>query len=180
MLSGSRHSWAICCSAIAEETVGRIDTRMNGILAAARTKVMRIAFLRRFSRVSRSTSADRARSTPRGLTAVQRRKQGMKIALYTADLMRTSIFRGPGFFRLVLLTTIASLAFAADNSAAPRRPQPSARPKPRYDALPPPPPAITAGTRLLVVAPHPDDEVLAAGGLMQQVREAGGQVRVVY
>jgi LmbE family N-acetylglucosaminyl deacetylase len=35
-------------------------------------------------------------------------------------------------------------------------------------------------TRLLVIAPHPDDETLSAGGLMQQVREAGGQVRFVY
>jgi LmbE family N-acetylglucosaminyl deacetylase len=33
---------------------------------------------------------------------------------------------------------------------------------------------------LLVVAPHPDDEVLGAGGLIQQVHEAGGTVRVVY
>ncbi len=35
-------------------------------------------------------------------------------------------------------------------------------------------------TRLLVFAPHPDDEVLAAGGLMQRVRQRGGQVHVVY
>jgi LmbE family N-acetylglucosaminyl deacetylase len=40
--------------------------------------------------------------------------------------------------------------------------------------------AVGADTRLLVFAPHPDDEVLAAGGLIQQVREAGGTVHVVY
>ena len=39
---------------------------------------------------------------------------------------------------------------------------------------------VDAETRLLVVAPHPDDETLSAGGLMQQTREAGGQVRVIY
>jgi len=40
--------------------------------------------------------------------------------------------------------------------------------------------SLVADTRLVVFAPHPDDEVLAAGGLIQQVREAGGTVRVVY
>jgi len=35
-------------------------------------------------------------------------------------------------------------------------------------------------TRLMVIGPHPDDVVLAAGGLLQQVRSAGGAVRVVY
>jgi LmbE family N-acetylglucosaminyl deacetylase len=40
--------------------------------------------------------------------------------------------------------------------------------------------AIGAESRLLIFAPHPDDEVLAAGGLIQQVREAGGTVHVVY
>jgi LmbE family N-acetylglucosaminyl deacetylase len=39
---------------------------------------------------------------------------------------------------------------------------------------------VDAETKLLVVAPHPDDETLSAGGLMQQTREAGGQVRVIY
>ena len=39
---------------------------------------------------------------------------------------------------------------------------------------------VPEGTRLLVVAPHPDDEVLGAGGLMQQVHEGGGTVRIVY
>src|SRR5262245_49247126 len=34
-------------------------------------------------------------------------------------------------------------------------------------------------TRLLVVAPHPDDEALAAAGLIQRVRAAGGLVRVL-
>lgn len=33
--------------------------------------------------------------------------------------------------------------------------------------------------RLLVISPHPDDEVIAAGGLMQQVLQRGGEVRVV-
>jgi LmbE family N-acetylglucosaminyl deacetylase len=49
-------------------------------------------------------------------------------------------------------------------------------------AVPQPGPtlAVTQDTRVLVVAPHPDDEVLAAGGLMQRVRRAGGTVRVVY
>ena len=39
---------------------------------------------------------------------------------------------------------------------------------------------VDRDTRLLVFAPHPDDEVLAAGGLIQQVREAGGIVHVIY
>lgn len=39
---------------------------------------------------------------------------------------------------------------------------------------------ITAASRTLVVAPHPDDETIGAGGLMQQVQEAGGTLRVVY
>src|SRR5437016_599945 len=44
------------------------------------------------------------------------------------------------------------------------------------------PPTLSAGsdTRLLIFAPHPDDEVIAAGGLIQQVREAGGAIHVVY
>src|SRR3984957_18376814 len=45
---------------------------------------------------------------------------------------------------------------------------------------PPPPLPVVADTRLLIFAPHPDDEVIAAGGLIQQAREAGGTVRVVY
>lgn len=40
--------------------------------------------------------------------------------------------------------------------------------------------AVDAATRLLVVAPHPDDETLGAGGFIQQVREAGGTVHLVY
>jgi LmbE family N-acetylglucosaminyl deacetylase len=40
--------------------------------------------------------------------------------------------------------------------------------------------SVDATTRLLVIAPHPDDETLGAGGLMQRVREAGGQVHVIY
>lgn len=39
---------------------------------------------------------------------------------------------------------------------------------------------VDAGTNLLVVAPHPDDETLGAGGLMQRVHAAGGDVSVVY
>ena len=40
-------------------------------------------------------------------------------------------------------------------------------------------PAFSAQTRLLVVAPHPDDETIATGLLIQQVREAGGEVCIV-
>jgi len=40
-------------------------------------------------------------------------------------------------------------------------------------------PAISADTRLLVVAPHPDDETIATGVLVQQVRAAGGEVRIL-
>lgn len=39
--------------------------------------------------------------------------------------------------------------------------------------------AFSAHTRLLVVAPHPDDETIANGLLIQQVRAAGGAVRIV-
>src|SRR5262245_11208765 len=35
-------------------------------------------------------------------------------------------------------------------------------------------------TRLLVIAPHPDDETIGAGGLIQRVHAAGGQVRVAF
>src|SRR5262245_31904797 len=37
-----------------------------------------------------------------------------------------------------------------------------------------------ADTRLLVIAPHPDDETIGAGGLIERVHAAGGQVRVVF
>lgn len=40
-------------------------------------------------------------------------------------------------------------------------------------------PVFSAQTRLLVVAPHPDDETIATGLLIQQVRAAGGEVRIV-
>jgi N-acetyl-1-D-myo-inositol-2-amino-2-deoxy-alpha-D-glucopyranoside deacetylase len=40
-------------------------------------------------------------------------------------------------------------------------------------------PEFSASTRLLVVAPHPDDETIATGLLIQQVREAGGEVRIL-
>jgi LmbE family N-acetylglucosaminyl deacetylase len=39
--------------------------------------------------------------------------------------------------------------------------------------------AISANTRLMVIAPHPDDETIATGLLVQQVRAAGGEVRIV-
>ncbi|WP_158885116.1 PIG-L family deacetylase [Rhodanobacter sp. L36] len=40
-------------------------------------------------------------------------------------------------------------------------------------------PVFSAATRLLVIAPHPDDETIATGLLIQQVRAAGGNVRIV-
>jgi len=40
-------------------------------------------------------------------------------------------------------------------------------------------PAFSVLTRLLVVAPHPDDETIATGLLIQQVRAAGGEVRIL-
>jgi LmbE family N-acetylglucosaminyl deacetylase len=41
-------------------------------------------------------------------------------------------------------------------------------------------PAFDAATRVLIVAPHPDDETLCCAGVMQRVREAGGQVSVLW
>jgi N-acetyl-1-D-myo-inositol-2-amino-2-deoxy-alpha-D-glucopyranoside deacetylase len=46
-------------------------------------------------------------------------------------------------------------------------------------ALPAGWPVFSAQTRLLVVAPHPDDETIATGLLIQQVRAAGGAVRIL-
>ncbi|OOG56705.1 PIG-L family deacetylase [Rhodanobacter sp. C03] len=40
-------------------------------------------------------------------------------------------------------------------------------------------PPFSGKTRLLVVAPHPDDETIATGLLIQQVRAAGGEVRIL-
>jgi N-acetyl-1-D-myo-inositol-2-amino-2-deoxy-alpha-D-glucopyranoside deacetylase len=40
-------------------------------------------------------------------------------------------------------------------------------------------PRFSARTRLLVLAPHPDDETIGTGLLIQQVRAAGGEVRIV-
>ena len=40
-------------------------------------------------------------------------------------------------------------------------------------------PTFSAQTRLLVVVPHPDDETIATGILIQQVRAAGGTVRIL-
>jgi len=79
--------------------------------------------------------------------------------------MRSSLFRGFLVIAVILMTV-------RDDSAATARAQ--------LRAIPPQPPSISADTRLLVIAPHPDDEVLGAGGLIQHVREAGGEVRVVY
>jgi LmbE family N-acetylglucosaminyl deacetylase len=79
-------------------------------------------------------------------------------------MMRSSFARS-------LMAIGAVLLVFPEDSAAARRPH--ARPQA-------PTPVITSDTRLLVVAPHPDDEVLAAGGFMQQVRAAGGKVRVAY
>jgi len=39
---------------------------------------------------------------------------------------------------------------------------------------------VPSHVRLMVFAPHPDDETLAAGGLIQRVLTAGGEVRVVF
>jgi LmbE family N-acetylglucosaminyl deacetylase len=79
--------------------------------------------------------------------------------------------------RLVVLALTALCAVVAGGAcdrAQPERP-PDAERIP--DALSV---SVVADTRLVVFAPHPDDEVLAAGGLIQHVREAGGTVRVVY
>ena len=74
---------------------------------------------------------------------------------------------------------IAVIALAC--SDRPPVPQPGAAPTTGPSAASSPSTlSVGADTRLLIFAPHPDDEVLAAGGLIQQVREAGGTVRVVY
>jgi LmbE family N-acetylglucosaminyl deacetylase len=39
--------------------------------------------------------------------------------------------------------------------------------------------SLNAQTRLLVVSPHPDDESIATGELIQQVRQSGGDVRIL-
>lgn len=39
--------------------------------------------------------------------------------------------------------------------------------------------SLGAHTRLLVVSPHPDDESIATGELIQQVRQFGGEVRIL-
>lgn len=41
-------------------------------------------------------------------------------------------------------------------------------------------PSISPRTKLLIVSPHPDDEILVAGGLIQEVLKAGGEVKVVF
>ena len=40
-------------------------------------------------------------------------------------------------------------------------------------------PEFSARTRLLVIAPHPDDETIANGLLIQRVRAAGGEVKIL-
>jgi N-acetyl-1-D-myo-inositol-2-amino-2-deoxy-alpha-D-glucopyranoside deacetylase len=40
-------------------------------------------------------------------------------------------------------------------------------------------PAFSEQTRLLVVSPHPDDETIATGLLIQRVRAAGGEVKIL-
>ena len=40
-------------------------------------------------------------------------------------------------------------------------------------------PEFSAQTRLLVIAPHPDDETIATGLLIQRVRAAGGEVKIL-
>lgn len=42
-----------------------------------------------------------------------------------------------------------------------------------------PPLPLSNRTRLLIVAPHPDDETLGCGVLLQQVLEAGGEIRLL-
>ena len=34
--------------------------------------------------------------------------------------------------------------------------------------------------RVLIIAPHPDDDIIAAGGLMQHIVAAGGELRVLF
>jgi LmbE family N-acetylglucosaminyl deacetylase len=46
--------------------------------------------------------------------------------------------------------------------------------------IPSKPLEVPQGIRLMVFTPHPDDETLAAGGLIQRVRENGGTVSVVF
>lgn len=41
-------------------------------------------------------------------------------------------------------------------------------------------PHLERSSRVMVLVPHPDDETLATGGLLQQVRAAGGALRVVF
>lgn len=78
--------------------------------------------------------------------------------------MRRIVSCGSAVVAMMLLAEGQPLA------TAPRRQ--AARPTPRL--------TVDQSTKLLVIAPHPDDETLGAGGLMQRVREAGGQVHVVF
>ncbi len=67
----------------------------------------------------------------------------------------------------LVVALVPAPAFAASPQRQPDRQKPATL-------------SFTSETRLLVVAPHPDDEVLGAGGMMQRVRAAGGEVRIVY
>lgn len=72
---------------------------------------------------------------------------------------------------------VATLVTPADSSARARH---AARGGHARQAVETPTLTVDADTKLLVIAPHPDDETLSSGGLMQQTREAGGQVKVIY
>ncbi len=72
----------------------------------------------------------------------------------------------------VLLPALALLAWVGTNAYLGRL---SSVPTPFVQELP----GTESIQRLLVIAPHCDDEVLAAGGLIREVLQRGGQVRVV-
>jgi len=80
--------------------------------------------------------------------------------------------RVPDYWSARMAGAVIAGVLAIDSAAA----------LPRQSAAKPPLPSLTidSTTRLLLVAPHPDDEVLAAGGLLQRLRAANAQLRVVY
>src|SRR5262249_1535632 len=132
----------------------------NGMFAAASTKVIRIAFFMRGCSFRESTPTKQQEALLDNRFCAVRH-----LLISSVNVMRSRVLRG-------ILTAAAVLMATRGDSAATGGIQ--------VRAVPPQPPAISADTRLLVIAPHPDDEVLGAGGLMQRVNEAGGQVRVVY
>jgi LmbE family N-acetylglucosaminyl deacetylase len=71
--------------------------------------------------------------------------------------------------RFVPRSLVAALAAAVAHGVAARSPPPA-----------PSLPALDAGSRVLIISPHPDDETLCCAGVMQRVREAGGQASVVW